>query len=133
MAVLCVIEYNVNIGESNNMNRITDQLVKKYLFDVKRDISKKKYQFIERKKNIEFLKKYGLTIDDIFNVLLALSPEDYISGPQEDRDTKVGAIWKFKYVLDEIKIYIKINFNPPNDINIISFHEDDDYVSTSLK
>lgn len=107
------------------MNELSLQLIHKYLFQIKLDISQKKYQFIERKKNIEFLKQNGLTIDDLILILFDLSPEDYLSGPENDRDTQQGAIWKFKYNLDGIIIYIKINYNPPNDINIISFHENE--------
>jgi hypothetical protein len=124
--IFSFLEYNRFIrGTSDGMNELTTQLVKKYLFEVKREICQKKYQFIQRRKNVDFLKEYGLTLDDMLLVLLDLSPNDYISGPEEDRDTKQGAIWKFKYTLDEIQIYIKINYNPPNDINIISFHEEE--------
>lgn len=107
------------------MNEITLQFIQNYLFLIKSSISQNKYQFIERKKNIEFLRRNGLTIDDLLLILFDLSSSDYVSGPENDRDTHKGAIWKFKYNMDGINIYIKINYNPPNDINIISFHENE--------
>ena len=107
------------------MNELTSQFVRKYLLQIKSEISNKKYQFIERNKNVKFLRDNGLTIDDILLVLFDLSPDDYVSGPENDRDTGEGAIWIFKYTLDGIVIYIKINYNPPNDMNIISFHKDE--------
>ncbi|MCH4891141.1 hypothetical protein EZV73_26420 [Acidaminobacter sp. JC074] len=58
-------------------------------------------------------------------VFFDLSFENYIGGPEEDRDRNRGDICKFKYLYNGIRIYIKINYCPPEDMIIISFHEDE--------
>lgn len=83
--------------------------------------------FLERKKNIEFLRKYGLLIEDIKDIILNLTPQDCIEGPENDHNTKYeGQIWKFRnstYL--DVTVYIKIRYNPPEEVVCISFHEDE--------
>ena len=47
-------------------------------------------------------------------------------GPEEDRDNYKGYILEFKSsYLDDMLTYIKVRYNPPDEVVIISFHEDE--------
>ncbi|WAM32751.1 type II toxin-antitoxin system MqsR family toxin [Caldicellulosiruptor naganoensis] len=86
-----------------------------------------KWGFVKREKNIKFLKEWGLLIDDVKDILLDLQPGDYVKGPEQDHlDGKEGDIWIFKnsrYL--DVCIYIKLRYNPPEEVVCISFHEDE--------
>lgn len=83
--------------------------------------------FYQERKNIKFLKEWGLLIDDVKDILLDLQPGDYVKGSEQDHlDNKEGDIWIFKnsrYL--DVCIYIKLRYNPPEEVVCISFHEDE--------
>ena len=81
----------------------------------------------ERKKNNDFLIDRGLTLEHVREAILELSDNDKPIGPEEDRDGYSGYVYKFKseYLTDEV-IYIKIRYNPPDEVVCISFHENED-------
>lgn len=58
---------------------------------------------------------------------MSLKPQDYVRGPEKDRNDKYeGDIWVFKnstYL--NVVIYIKIRYNPPKELVCISFHQDE--------
>ncbi|MEZ0536649.1 type II toxin-antitoxin system MqsR family toxin [Caldicellulosiruptoraceae bacterium PP1] len=95
---------------------------------MKKLISVGKFRFVNRDKNIRFMREHGLLIEDIKEILLQLEPKDYIKGPEKDYNEKYkGDIWVFKnnsYL--EVTIYIKIRHDPPNEVVCISFHEDEE-------
>ncbi|MEN8906841.1 MAG: type II toxin-antitoxin system MqsR family toxin [Clostridiales bacterium] len=110
------------------MDNIQKQLMNKFLIDIKKLISQGKFVFAgTRFKNIDFLKRYGLTIDDVKAVIFDLNTSNYKRGPTDDRNSKFeGMVWEFNYLLElsvDIDIYIKIRYNPPNEIVCISFHD----------
>ena len=109
-----------------------DAFVNDFLKKVKKTIVKKGHPCLAkdkngnyRGKNYEFLLDNGLTLDNVKDAILQLSSKDNIGGPETDRDGYPGTIYKFKtkYLTDEV-IYIKIRFNPPDEIVCISFHAD---------
>ncbi|MCX7903264.1 MAG: type II toxin-antitoxin system MqsR family toxin [Caloramator sp.] len=101
-------------------------MIKAYLKDIKKIIVEKGFQFIKREKNVKFLREYGLLIEDVKKIILSLKPEDYIKGPEKDHNQKyLGDIWVFKNTTYlDMTIYIKIRYNPPDEVVCISFHED---------
>ena len=72
------------------------------------------------------MKERGLTVDNVVEAILSLTPNDSPKGPQSDRNGYEGFIYTFKsnYLADEV-IYIKIRYNPPDEVVCISFHEDE--------
>lgn len=94
---------------------------------VKINVAKWNFVLADREKNIKFLRDRGLTLEHVREVILGLSDKDKPIGPEEDRDGFPGYVYKFKseYLTDEI-IYIKIRYNPPDEVVCISFHEDED-------
>lgn len=104
-----------------------DQFLNSFLRSVKKMVSKNKYKFIDRDKNVEFLKDRSLNLDHVKEAILQLSSKDKPKGPEEDRDGYPGYVFKFKseYLTDEV-IYIKIRFDPETDeVVCISFHDDE--------
>jgi len=55
-----------------------------------------------------------------------LSPNDCIGGPEEDRGGYEGHVLEFKsQYLSDLIIYIKVRYKPPEEVVVISFHEDE--------
>ncbi|GAA0179055.1 hypothetical protein SH2C18_20030 [Clostridium sediminicola] len=111
-------------------SEITDiriSFIKSFLKSVKKEIVKGKFTLAERTKNMDFIKDKGLMIpEDIKEVIFNLSYRDCVGGPEADRDGYEGDIYIFKTdVIDEVITYIKIRYNPPDEVICISFHEDD--------
>ncbi len=79
-----------------------------------------------RGKNLKFLRDNGLTLDHAKEAILQLSSKDRVGGPEADRNGYPGYVYMFKsnYLTDEV-IYIKIRFNPPDEVICISFHADE--------
>lgn len=97
-----------------------------FLRDIKKIIVKKGYTVAYRDKNMAFMRECFLDDKDLKEIILDLSPNDCVGGPEPDRGGYEGHILKFKSLyLDETVIYIKIGYNPPKQVVIISFHEDE--------
>lgn len=100
-----------------------------YLTEVKRLLSEGKYDFVPRRKNMQALAQYGLTIADAKNEILGLVVGDYYKGPKQDFDlNRPGDIWKFKKNIDGMQFYVKVKIVQQNGEDILKclvFHEDD--------
>lgn len=117
---------NTNVAKEGGTIYNLDPKVKSFLKAVKRNICHGNYTFAERDKSFNFLKYNGLTIEDATEIIYNLTPVNWIGGPQSDRDGYPGDVCKFiSYDIDDLKIYIKIRYNPPNEVVIISFHEEE--------
>ena len=88
-----------------------------------------KYDFVPRRKNMQALAQYGLTIADAKEEILALSVSDYYKGPKRDLDSnRSGDIWEFKKHIEDIQFYVKVKIvreNGEEILKCIGFHEDD--------
>jgi hypothetical protein len=103
-----------------------EEFRRSFLKDIKKLVSKRKFQLINRHKNVDFMKLYFLDDDDLIEIILALSPSDCTDGPEPDRGGYEGHILEFKSsYLDGKLIYVKIRYCPPDKVVIISFHEDE--------
>lgn len=107
-------------------------MINKYLEKIKKHITTKGFDFAgNREKNANFIEEYGFKIEDIKDILLDLNKDHHIGGPESDHNLKFsGNVWKFRYDLEIdkdfiINIYIKIRYNPPEELVCISFHEDE--------
>ena len=100
-----------------------------HLSEVKKLISKGKYDFVPRRKNLQSLAHLGLTLLDAKNIILGLTVNDYYKGPKADFDSiRSGYIWEFKKDIEGIKFYIKIKITEENGEKILKclgFHEDE--------
>lgn len=62
-------------------------------------------------KNLDFIQKSGITIEEIKEILLEkLSAQHYYKGPESDIDSMQdeGIIYHFKYSWEDFEIYIKL-------------------------
>lgn len=105
-------------------------IINRYLEKIKLHITTKGFKFIGgRDKNAKFMEQYGFEIEDIKEIILDLNDSHHIDGPSEDYNPSYdGDVWEFVYRLDldsnaGIDIYIKIRYNPPDELVCISFHD----------
>ncbi len=99
---------------------------KLFLKEIKKLVTKNKHALEPRDKNISFMREYSLDDNDLKEIILDLSPNDCVGGPEEDKDGYEGYILKFKSLyLDNVLIYIKVRYNQPDEAVFISFHEDE--------
>ena len=100
-----------------------------FLEKAKKLISKNKYDFVPRRKNMQALAQHGLTVADAKAEILDLVVYDYYKGPKLDLDpNKPGDIWEFKKQIDGKLFYVKVKIAQANGEDILKclgFHEDD--------
>lgn len=110
------------------MKTIGDGLQSQNLIKIKQIITRDKNgdRFIinRTKKNIEFMRAYGLNDEEVKEIIKGLSIDDCFSGPELDRNTKYnGMIFKFSPMFENIKLYIKIRIETKDKAICISVHE----------
>ncbi len=108
---------------------VTTTEVSSFLTQVKTLLSNGKYDFVPRRKNMQALAQYGLTITDVKNEILGFVVKDYYKGPKRDLDpNRPGDIWEFKKDIGGKQFYVKVKIVQEDGENILkcmSFHEDD--------
>ena len=100
-----------------------------FLEKMKRLVSEGKYDFVPRRKNMQALARYGLTVKDAKAEILEIVVGDYYKGPKQDLDpNRPGDIWEFKKDINGIQFYVKVKIVKENGEDILKclgFHEDD--------
>jgi hypothetical protein len=81
--------------------------VSQFLLDFKAVAASQKPYVIDRQKNQDTLLALGLTLTNQWHILLQLEVEDYVSGPEQDRQ-RAGDVWVFGKQLAVQELYIKI-------------------------
>jgi hypothetical protein len=117
------------------VSAISDPLpVVLFLLHAKRAlISEENREIIPREKNEVFLRKYLLRFQDVYDLCLKLTPQDYYSFPVEDDNLKYPSkVCVFKIVTeihsDQVKIYVKLKLSPDcKHCKVLSFHEFDEF------
>lgn len=103
--------------------------IRNYLEQMKTLIAAGHYVFVPRRKNMQSLAMYGLTIAAAKNEMLGLVVGDYYKGPKQDFDSnRPGDVWEFKKDVNGICFYIKVKITRENGREILkclSFHEDE--------
>lgn len=109
--------------------RASEDEIRDFLSEAKTLLSVNKYDFVQRRKNMQDLAANGLTISDVKSQILSLEVEDYYKGPKQDFDrSKPGDIWEFKKNIDDVRFYVKLKITKVNGIDILrclGFHEDE--------
>jgi hypothetical protein len=84
------------------------------------------FDFVPRKKNVNFLAKYGLNVKTLKHAIANLKEDDYKKGPLEDKDKK-GELWVFRIVFEGIdNVYIKLKVYEVEGkeyLKCLSFHD----------
>ena len=84
-----------------------------------------RFIFEGRSKNLQTLASLGITRVGAQNRVLALTPEDYSSGPSPDHKHPGRAVWVFGLFINGTEVYVKVQVisDPPERCVCISFHE----------
>lgn len=105
----------------HNNPELQMQLIGTFLSEFKTLVSEEKWNIIERRKN--YAATLELTTESIKTILMELTIDDYVSGPEEDRDRPDEYVWKFGKDIDEDKqFYIKLKIVNQKEARVISFH-----------
>lgn len=111
------------MGNQANISEITQFLEKMKIL-----VSAGKYDFVPRRKNMQALAQYGLTIADAREEILGLVVGDYYKGPKQDFDqSKPGDIWEFKKMTGKDRFYVKMKIierNGEEIVKCLGFHDD---------
>ena len=110
------------------MNTIGGQIQSQNLLKIKKivdnDNNGDKFIIVRTKKNIEFMREYSLTNENVKDIVRQLSVSDCFSGPEEDRDPQYkGWIFKFNPLFEDTKLYIKIRVESTEKSVCLSVHE----------
>jgi len=102
--------------------------VEEFLEEAKKRIRNKKLDFVPTRKNRRSRQKYGLSMLDIEDTILQLTPSNLYKGPEIDRDYPDEILWIFKSKIkdhSEIIFYIKLKLKDriKEEIVCISFHD----------
>jgi len=62
----------------------------------------------DRTKNIEALLNLGISCAERKEIILGLTPEDYIAGPKPDDTDSEKDVWEFGKIVKETEVYIKL-------------------------
>ena len=103
--------------------------IESFLKEAKSLLRRGKYDFVPRRKNMQSLAKYGLSIIDAKEEIGDLKVENYYKDPKEDFDrTRTGAIWEFKKQINSNLFYVKLKVTEiigERVLKCIGFHEDE--------
>lgn len=110
------------------MNTVREKIQTQSLIKIKKivdnDKDGDKFIIVRTKKNIEFMRQYGLNYEDIKNIIKQLSVEDCFNGPERDRNPEYeGWIFKFKPMFEGVQLYIKIRIESIEKSVCLSVHE----------
>jgi len=65
----------------------------------------------------------GVSYLDAIYIVMSLTHQDYVKGPEPDHKFPEQEIYIFGSWFEEIELYIKLTFRICNDLFIMSFHE----------
>ena len=110
------------------INRIGGQIQSQNLLKIKKivdnDYNGDKFTIVRTKKNVEFMREYGLNNEDVKDIIRQLTVNDCFAGPEPDRDPRYkGWIFKFCPLFENIKLYIKIRIENTEKSVCLSIHE----------
>ena len=88
-------------------------------------LKQEQFDFVNRDKNIDFLEKHNLSIENEIEAIKQLNKHDLKEGPvEDDNPNRKHPVWIFIKKIWNIECYIKIKvINHCRVIIVISFHE----------
>ncbi|MHB8926645.1 MAG: type II toxin-antitoxin system MqsR family toxin [Bacillota bacterium] len=101
--------------------------VAEFLQSFKELLSRGRWRFADRRKNLDAMARLRLRPGDVISVLSGLRVEDYCEGPLPDKNLAGESVWVFgpQVPADERKVtlYIKLQITLGDQASCISFHE----------
>jgi hypothetical protein len=96
------------MDRGNGMEEYQRPLIQIFLRDFK-NAAKDNFDFSRRRKNMDTLMQFGLTVQDCKEIIISLVVEDCCKRPEDDRDeAKGGLVWFFGKNISDCEIYIKL-------------------------
>lgn len=93
-----------------------------FLRTFKRALTQGNWEIVQRRADYAHNTQMGATA--IKQILLTLTPRDWIAGPEEDRDRPGELLWKFHKDDAEVpNLYIKLKLTSSGRAKVISFHQ----------
>ena len=97
--------------------------VSDFLKEFKNHLQNEKFVLVPRDTNLQTITYLGLSITNVKEILLGLTPEDYFKGPSKDTQRPEFMVWEFGKNIDGENVYIKLSNNfSCNRAKCISFH-----------
>jgi hypothetical protein len=88
-----------------------------------KDAAGRRFVLTQRKTNLEALALLGLSLTDVKERILGLTPDEYVSGPSPDGKRLGDEVWVFGLQISEQEIYVKVCvITEPLLCTCISFH-----------
>jgi hypothetical protein len=83
-----------------------------------------RFVFVPRKVNIDALARLGITSKHAKSLVMALTPDDYVSGPDPDHNNPGRDVWVFGAIASSQEVYVKLQviIEPSEQCVCISFH-----------
>ena len=102
------------------MGSASKMTIRRFLQDFKRTLSHGDWEIVQRR--VEYAQVTEMTPESIKIILMKLTPDDYVKGPELDRDRPDEYLWVF-YKSGETKkrLYIKLKLMNGR-AKVISFH-----------
>lgn len=99
-----------------------------FLSEVKRTISKGRFQLVNRHVNIKAITEYGLTEEDVKSEIKHLTVADYYRGPAPDHKFPNQLVWEFGIMISGQIWYVKLTMTDSENgpvVRCLSFHPAD--------
>ena len=95
------------------MSNTTKSEIEEFLCDCKKR-AKNSLEIVNTEKNRNTRTKLGLSKQNIKDIILGLTAENYSDGPLKDK-SRSGAVWFFGVFIENQEIYIKMRLSKFND------------------
>lgn len=105
--------------------------IKLFLQEAKRIVRKNGFLLVPRVATERFMAEWGIDVEDVEEMILALAPEDCFDGPEPDRDAHYAQHWTVAEFAPEHplgKLYLKISISMRVDrckcLSVKLYHEE---------
>lgn len=90
-----------------------------------KESARRRFIFVDRRVNLMTLARLGITRKEAQSLVMGLTPEHYVRGPDQDENYPALEVWVFGLHVTETEVYVKVQVlaDPPERCVCISFHE----------
>ena len=90
-----------------------------------KESARRRFIFVDRRVNLVTLARLGITRGEAQSLVMGLTPEHYVRGPDQDDNYPDLEVWVFGLHVTETEVYVKVQVlaDPPERCVCISFHE----------
>jgi hypothetical protein len=86
--------------------------------------AQRRFRFWSRRETLATFAQLGITRPHAQSLVLTLTPDDYVKGPETDRNKPSLEIWVFGLAVRSDEVYVKLQIitDPPEECVCMSFH-----------